>query len=125
MADAPRWRAEKHCKEDSMQRRSMAAAVILAVLPLLSGLSPAATAAPEPTSTVTSSPATTAQAAPVPATTSTGDCRSLTGGANRNRLAMAVKTGKTSLPCVQWGVPTNGVHTDVLPAPDWCGIGQW
>jgi len=63
------------------------------------------------------------------ATVPAGDCRTVTAATNHRRLAAAANAGRRAVGCVAFTAPKTvtapGMHAAVIPAPSWCGNGQW
>lgn len=105
-------------------RKGLIAGLILAVFTLftLFVATPANAAPPGPATAARPGPTAAAVMAPA------GDCGTVTAPANHGRLA-AAQAGRRTVGCVQATAPrattTPGMHANVIPAPSWCGNGQW
>jgi hypothetical protein len=108
-----------------MRRGLIAAVVLLAAVPMSAVLVAAPAAAAQPAVPITTQH--TPQRAAVHAhALATAGCSSMTAAGAR---AARARTGKDTMACVDTTAPNTapakGVHASVLPAPDWCGRGQW
>jgi hypothetical protein len=114
-----------------MRRGLIAAVVLLAAVPVSSVLVAAPAAAAQPAIPITAQHTTAtaphALAARARTARSSAGCATVTASSARATLA---RTGRDTLACVDTTAPnaappTRGVRANVLPAPDWCGRGQW